>query len=316
MIRDTHSSKVVDGIPFFSPNRYWGKSSEEELEHALRVLDEQGWEVFRERFESKFDYTFEENRADWRFPIPLSRASIVLDAGAGMGRSSIPLARVAGKIVAIDHSFLRMKFLKKRAEKEGLANIDVYVGDLFDAPFPKESFDLIVMNGVLEWVGATDRFRDPREAQIASLRICKGLLKPGGFLYIGIENRFAFTYLSALDHSGLHFTSYMPRFLADWYCRLRKGRRYDTYTYTMSGYRKLLAIAGFDAVDAYLAYPGYNCPRIVIPYDNLEVLAYAIRTLVSENSWRRRLARRLARVRPLLRLYRFGFFSFNFIIEK
>jgi len=308
--------KIIDGIPFFSEDRYWGKAPKEDLEQAIAVIEEQGWDAFKKRFKDRFDATFEENRADWRFPIPLTKHSVVLDAGAGMGRISIPLARVAGKVVSVDQSFLRMKFLKKRAELEELGNIETYVGDLLDLPFPKESFDLIVMNGLLEWIGATDRCSDPREAQIASLKICKDLLKPGGYLYIGIENRVALTYLYALDHSGLRFTSYLPRVLTDAYMRLRKGKRYDTYTYTKKGYEKLLDDAGLTKVDFYLVYPGYNCPRITIPYQRLDLLNYVIRALLPENTWRRRVARQLAGIRPLLALYRHVFFSFNIIIQK
>lgn len=308
--------RIVDGIPFFSEDRYWGKAPQKELEKALLILEHEGWNEFVRHFPDRFDYTFEENRADWRFPIPLSKQSVILDIGAGMGRNSIPLARVSKKVVSVDQSFLRMKFLKKLAEKEGLENIEVYVGDLFDLLFPEESFDLIVMNGVLEWVGATDRYQNPREAQRAALQWCRKLLKKGGHLYVGIENRAAFAYLYARDHSGLRFTNYLPRFVADWYCRLRQGKRYDTYTYTVGSYQRLFAEAGFTKNDTYLVYPGYNCPRITIPYDNLDVLAYVIRRLIPENSWRRRLARRLAEIKPLLRLYRLGFFSFNFIIPK
>jgi len=312
----TTNFKSKEGIPLFTEDRYWGKSPKEELEKALEVLEEKGWGEFNARYQGKFDFTFDENRADWRFNTTVSKDSIILDLGAGMGRSSIPLARVAGKVVSVDHSFLRMKFLKKRAEKEGLKNIEVYVGDVFDLPFKKESFDLIVMNGLLEWVGVTDKYSHPREAQVASLKICRDLLKKGGSLYIGIENRFALSYLKAIDHSGLRFTSYMPRFMASWYTLLRKGERYKTYTYNVGGYEKLLSEAGFDEADFYLVYPGYNCPRITIPYNNLNVLAYVIRGLMPKNTWRRRMVKRLAGIWPLLWLYRKLFFSFNIIVKK
>ncbi|MSU74060.1 class I SAM-dependent methyltransferase [Candidatus Kaiserbacteria bacterium] len=316
MTNETPYKKVVEGIPFFCEDRYWGKTLKEELERALKVLDERGWEAFKREFEGKFDFTFEENRADWRFPVPLSKNSIVLDAGAGMGRISIPLARVVGKVVSVDQSFLRMKFLKKRAHEEGLDNIAVYVGDLFDLPFPKESFDLIVMNGLLEWVGMTDRYSNPREAQLESLRICRTLLKPGGYIYIGIENRFALSYLRGRDHSGLRYTSYMPRFLADWYTRFRKGERYRTYTYGARGYRKLLREAGFGEAEMYLVYPGYNAPRITVPYDTLHLLRYVIEVLMPATGWKRTVAKRLARLRPLVWLYRELFFSFNIFVQK
>ena len=308
--------KEKEGIPLLTEDRYWGKSPKEELENALAVIEGKGWEEFARIYKNKFDFTFEENRADWRFPIPITRRFSVLDAGAGMGRSSIPLARVAGKVVSIDHSFLRMKFLKKRAEKEGLKNIEVYVGDIFDLPFENESFDLIVMNGLLEWVGVTDRYDNPREAQIACLKICRGLLRKGGYLYIGIENRYALSYFKGIDHSGLRFTSYMPRFLANWYTLFRKGERYKTYTYNINGYKKLMSEAGFGKVDYYLAYPGYNQPRVVIPYYNLNILKYVLETLMRGNTLKRKLARHLSSIKLLRWIYRKLFFSFNIIAQK
>lgn len=312
---NTKNQKIVDGIPFFSEDRYWGKAPKEELERALALIEERGWDVFKERYQGAFDFTFEENRADWRFVIPLTKSSVVLDAGAGMGRISIPLARVAGRVVAVDHSFLRMKFLKERAKQEGLDNIEPYVGDIFDLPFEEKSFDLIVMNGLLEWVGVTDRYEHPREAQLASLRIAKKLLKPGGHLYIGIENRFALAYLRARDHSGLRFTSYMPRVVADVYCRLRQGKRYNTYTYTARGYRTLLREAGLGEADMYLVYPGYNAPRVLIPYAELGLLAYAVRAFMPARTWRQRTMRWLATLRPVLWLYRTMFFSFDIFVR-
>lgn len=308
--------KTVEGIPFYSEDRYWGKASGAELESALQLLEDKGWEEFKAQYKNKFDATFEENRADWRFVIPLPEKFTVLDAGAGMGRISIPLARVAEKVVSLDQSFLRMKFLKKRAEAEGLNNIEVNVGDFFDVPFEKESFDLVVMNGLLEWVGATKRFSDPRQAQIESLKLAKSLLKKGGYLYIGIENRIALSYLRGIDHSGLRFTSYMPRFLASIYTKIRQGKKYDTYTYSKSGYEKLLREAGFKNFEFYLPYPGYNLPRVMIPYDNLSALSFALKSLILSSRRKKILVTVLTRVPGVLRLYRYLFFSFGIVVKN
>ena len=209
-----------------------------------------------------------------------------------------------------------MRFLKKLAEVKGLNNIETVVADIFNMPFEKESFDLIVMNGLLEWVGKTDLYNNPREAQIACLKICKGLLKKGGFLYVGIENRFALSYLRGIDHSGLKFTSYMPRWLADKYTLFRKGHRYDTYTYNISGYRKLFKEAGFKTPDFYLVYPGYNLPRIIIPYDNLRLLKYTLVSMMHGNTLVRKMAKIVARSSLLLWIYRNFFFSFNIFAQK
>ena len=306
----------MKGIQQFTENRYWGKISEAELEEALDIIDREGWTAFVDKFKSRLDFTTEENRADWRFFVPLDHNSVVLDAGAGLGRISIPLARVVRKVVAFDASVVRMRFLKKLAEAKGLNNIETVVADIFNLPFKEESFDLIVMNGLLEWVGRTDLYNDPHEAQVVCLKICKKLLKKGGFLYVGIENRFAAAYLRGIDHSGLRFTSYMPRSLANKYTLFKTGHRYDTYTYNVSGYKKLLNEGGFKALDFYLVYPGYNLPRIIIPYNNLRLLKYTLVSMMPANTMTRRIAKIAAHSSFLVWIYRNFFFSFNIFAQK
>lgn len=305
-----------DGVPLYAKDQYWGKASAGEMAEALRTIDEKGWEEFSRRYEGKFDFTFDDSRADWRFNIPVTRDSVILDTGAGMGRSAIPLARVAKTVVAFDQSFLRMAFVRRRAEKEGLSNLHICVADIYDLPFPEKSFDVIAMNGVLEWVGKSTICADPRQAQIKALEICRRLLKPGGYLYIGIENRLAATYLKAPDHGGLKWTGFMPRRLANWYALRRQGQEYRTYTYSKAGYEKLLREAGFAKQAYYLPYPGYNLPRITVPYDNLRALGYVISTLMQGNSLSRRLFKAATRIPGLLRMYRLVFFSFNIVAQS
>ncbi len=304
------SYTVVDGIPVFTEDRYWGKVPLAEMEEAVRVIDKEGWEAFRERFEKRLDVAFDESRADWRFEVPLTGEWTVLDTGAGLGRNTLPLARVAKKVVAFDQSLSRMRFLKRALGREKLGNVELFVGDIFDLPLPEKSFDLIAMNGVLEWVGKTDRFADAREAQLAALRICKKLLKPGGYLYIGIENRYSFIYMRGPDHEGLMYTTFMPRAVASWYNRLRRGEPYQTYTYSKAGYDRLLRDAGFSSTEFFLPYPGYNLPRIILPYADLRALSFTLFHLVSVRSV---ILRNLMRLPFVLRIYRYFFFSFNII---
>jgi SAM-dependent methyltransferase len=310
------SYSVVDGIPLFTKDRYWGKISAEEMGNALTLLDEKGWETFKEKYQKKVDVAFDESRADWRFETDLGPDSVVLDTGAGLGRNSIPLSRVVKQVVAFDQSLLRMRYLKRRAEKEGITNIQTFVGDFFELPLKEKSFDLIVMNGVLEWVGKTDRFNDPYQAQIESLKICKKLLKKGGRLYIGIENRFSFVYMRSPDHEGTMWTTFMPRMIADRYMRWKKGFSYQTYTHTKKVYARQLREAGFASSEFFLPYPGYNMPRIVTPYDDLRALRFTLTRLLSLKRLGPAVSfvlETLARVPFVLRFYRYFYFSFNII---
>ncbi|MFQ5825815.1 MAG: class I SAM-dependent methyltransferase [Dehalococcoidia bacterium] len=55
----------------------------------------------------------------------LGPQSTVLDIGAGTGRWSIPMAKIAQKVTAIDPSPAMLAVLRQRIEAAGLANIDV-----------------------------------------------------------------------------------------------------------------------------------------------------------------------------------------------
>jgi len=290
------AEKFIDDIPVFCEDMYWGKSKENVLLEAINVIDSDGWSKFNDRFSKKFDYSLDESLADWHFNIPINKDFVVLDIGAGLGRHSIPLSQFAKKVVSVDNSISRMRFLKRFIKNRNINNISVCVADIFDLPFKENSFDLIVLNGVVEWIGKTKFFKDHRQAQIVALQSCYRLLKNGGYLYIGIENRFALSYLRGTDHSGLRFTSYMPRFVADIYCRLRGRGPYDTYTYNKGGYLKLLKESGFqqDNISFFLPYPGYNCPKIVIPYEKLNILRYVIQVIMSSTGWKKNIIKRLS----------------------
>lgn len=311
------NSYIVDGIQAYSQDKYWGKVSEDELKDVIDNIDKSGFGYFNKDLQKKFDFTFHEDRADWRFYLPLSNKSRVLDIGAGLGRITIPLARVCGEVVACDQSITRMRFLKRRASAERLSNINIIVSDIFDLPFEEDSFDLIVMNGVLEWVGLTDLYISPKEAQIKSLEICKRLLKKGGSLYVGIENRYALAYLRARDHGGLRYTNYMPRFLANIYSKLMGYGPYKTYTYSKKGYEKLFTQAGFvDSKDFYLVYPGYNLPRILVPYNSIQALQYLVKTFKKPNNFFNKFICKMASLSIFVRLYRLSFYSFAIFLKK
>jgi|APSaa5957512535_1039671.scaffolds.fasta_scaffold00494_26 ubiquinone/menaquinone biosynthesis C-methylase UbiE len=310
------STKIEDGIPIYADDVYWGKLSKGEMEESLDVIDKKGWGAFDSKYGGKFDFTYEEDRADWHFNLNIDKNSKVLDIGAGMGRSTIPLARVAGEVFAFDMSIHRMRFLKRRIKQESLNNVTIFVGDIFDLPLPDGSFDVIAMNGILEWVGKTKRYENPKTAQIEALKICKKLLKKNGQLYVGIENRFALAYLKGVDHSGLRFTSYMPKPLANVYMKLRKKERYDTYIYTKRGLEKLFVEAGFNDIETYLPYPGYNLPRILIPYDNIFALRHVISKIMSTNTFSKKFIKIFSYSNILLKIYRHFFFSFNVIAKN
>src|SRR5207249_7300311 len=141
----------------------------------------------------------------------------------------------------------------------------------------------------------------------------RSILRPGGCLYLGIENRLGFQYcLGVKDHSGLPFTSLMPRWIAGQIVGAAHGRgRCEGYrgnknvsgyrwpTYSLRGYTALLGEAGFSDVSFYWTYPSYNEPRYISSLDFDAPVKFLI-----DQSWQRRVAPDEMPIRVALNLAR------------
>ncbi|MFZ5570591.1 MAG: SAM-dependent methyltransferase [Thermodesulfobacteriota bacterium] len=103
----------------------------------------------------------------------LPPAPAVLDLGCGVGGQTIHLAELtSGAIVAIDSHAPSIERLKATVAGLGLSQrVSPLVGDMADPGLPPASFDLVWSEGALYNIGIAN-----------ALRICRGLLLPGGYL--------------------------------------------------------------------------------------------------------------------------------------
>lgn len=97
----------------------------------------------------------------------------VLDLGCGVGGQTLHLAELtSGTIVAVDNHAPNIERLRATIAVRGLANrIRPMVGDMAKPGLPPSSFDLVWSEGALYNIGIKN-----------ALRICHGLLRPGGYL--------------------------------------------------------------------------------------------------------------------------------------
>ena len=154
--------------------------------------------------------------------------------------------------------------------------------------------------------------------QLEGLKAALALLRPGGTLYIGIENRIAATYLfHVTDHNRLKYTTFMPRFLADFITRRKKGKSYRTYTYTKGGYERLLRDAGFsNTARFYIAHPGYNLPQYLILFEDAAALRFIIDSMSVDKGGKGGLMRTLISVPGFGKIMRNFFYSYAIYIQK
>src|SRR2546425_3335490 len=270
-----------DGYVDFTGNSefYAGEVSKKQMELLLEEIDSLGYEEGIARFFSQNpslrDYVTNVRRIDWVCHCLTKNNSRCLDIGSGLGNISENLSSIYQRVYSLEAVKERIEFQKRRYKNSNRTNIIIARGNALELPFPDNYFDLVVCNGVLEWVGMMNANLPPREVQLSFLREVKRVLSNKGCLYVGIENRFGLPLLlGGRDHSGLPYTSLLPRWLANFVVKkfghaggvygdksetVKEKRGYHTYTYTIYGYKKLFAQAGF-GLKSYWVFPSYNQP--------------------------------------------------------
>ena len=299
--KDSHSLKcsacsisvpVINGIPVFAKDApYWCEIPKEEMKQLLERIsaaDVNNWkEILKDTLDRKdkslFNYIFDENRSGWKYLIDLPKESRILDIGSGWGTLAFPLAKHFKEVVSVEPVFERAKFQMIRKKKEGVNNLNVACMSSTELCFPDGYFDLVILNGVLEWMPLSYPAMDPRKAQIKALKSIGKILRKEGQLYVGIENRCSFHYFLGYkeEHSGLRFGSLLPRGIANIYSRIVKRKNYNTYTYSYKGYKNLLKESGFTDTQIYLPLPNYRNYSFIIPSDNINALKFFVFNLIN-----------------------------------
>lgn len=295
---------------------YWGEVDRGLMREIDATAARAGWRQaleahLRPAHPELWNYVQHPARGDWLVLLPLDRErTVALDVGAGWGANSFALAPHVARVYAAEKIAERIEFVRLRALQDGATNVVPVRADLHALPFAPGSLDVIAVNGVLEWAGLVDpqaqggARRSPRVLQEMFLRRLATLLRPGGWIYVGIENRFGrMFWRGAPDHQGLRYTSLMPKPLARAYTRLRavtsprtyvQERDYRTWIYSYEGTAALLERCGFTAVRRYAAIPGYNVPTRLVPLETPGPLVHLARRGRSPHPVRSALRKSLA----------------------
>jgi ubiquinone/menaquinone biosynthesis C-methylase UbiE/thiamine kinase-like enzyme len=244
---------------------YPGEVPEANMKKLIQDIDSSGFAEGLRRLYVDYphlrEYIGSERRGDWIchcFGGRNNNNRRCLDIGSGLGNLSEMLSHYYDEVYSLEAVPERIEFQKRRFKNSNVSNVTVVRGNALELPFPDDYFDLVVCNGVLEWVGIMNTDRPPREVQLSFLREVKRVLSDKGCLYIGIENRFGRAANFLVKRYGRSGGMYRDTSKRENKKEWRVG--YRTYnTYSIKGYNSLFREAGFK-FKSYWAFPSYNKP--------------------------------------------------------
>ena len=214
---------IKNDVPCFVKDApYWGELPQDEMRALLKSAQKGYWKdalemIPEEKREAIISYGIDKTRGWWRYLLPVTDSVKVLDIGAGLGAVTFSLANAGYEVVAVDSVVERATFLKIRRDQDKVHNVQTACASALTLPFSENSFDVVILNGVLEWLGLSDMSLSADKVQKMVLNNIYNLLKSEGILYLAIENRISAIYFFGFKdpHSGMKFTTLMPRRIAD-----------------------------------------------------------------------------------------------------
>jgi hypothetical protein len=264
---------------------YWSNLTISENNKLINRIKKTSTKIaIKSLFPKLYEVIFSERRSAGLELLQFSGKETVIDFGCMWGALSIPIAKQVKKIIAIDQTYESILFTQKRAIEEKLSNIVFLNTNIRDIKFPRSSYDVAVVNGVLEWLpeynsvelksyfklkDSNNKYKDPRIIQKEFLEnIYQGLVKKGK-LFLAIENRYDYKmFLGSKDrHADSYFTTIFPYKISNFLYKIFKGKNYRTTIYSFNELKALLKSCGFYSVELYACWPHYHFPEYIIPYN-------------------------------------------------
>ncbi len=187
----------------------------------------------------------------------------ILDIGSGFGGLSLFLSDHVKEVVSLDMNRKLLYVTHRRKCWLRSSNVNTMLGNAVNIPLKKESLDLALIIGVLEWVPLSNPRRNPQAIQLETLKGVREKLKKKGMLLLAIENRYYLMYwLGTKDHhAGLRYVPILPRRFSNFISKAVNGEPYLTWTYSYSALNHILHDAGFTVLKTYVGIPSYTSPR-------------------------------------------------------
>lgn len=263
--------QLVDGDIFChgaADGAYTDIGSAEERDILAELRSAPWREVIARRFADRLPWLYriivDPSRCRMLDEIDVPPGGRFLDIGSGWGQITLPLAR-RGEVFAIDQTVGRLRILREIARQEA-CRVNFIRGDIRSLPLREDFFDVIILNGVLEYTNLGHAAGD-YAAHLATLRRVRSALTQRGSVYIGIENATGLKYLLGApdDHTGRSDFTYL----------IDREEGAAARTWALDQYLRLFEEAGLEVSRAYACFPDYKLIRHMVELDEVDAFLLA-----------------------------------------
>lgn len=274
--RSADRYEILNGIPIFlSGEPVEDKQTHNTLVRLNRIAKEKNWhdallEVYGAE-SGMLRYVTERKRALFLDLLALSKESVVLEIGPGLGQFTPLIAKRVKRVYGLEVVAGQAEFAFERCRQEGANNVQIACGgDDCRLPYPDCTMDVVIMNLVFEWCSTRNKHEPANQGQKRMLGEIFRVLRAGGRLYLSTKNRFALRYLIGKrdEHSySIRFGNALPRVLHNIILRLSGHQRPEGVLHSHSKLRSMLMEAGYVRPRSYWATPEMRFPEHYIPTD-------------------------------------------------
>ena len=239
------------------------------LKQLLKDAGEIGCEAALRKHDHNVAYLMDEKRARYLEIVDIQQQEDVLEVGSSMGQHSRLIAKQCRKLDGLEVVEDQARFASLWCRQCGADNVKMTAGGASGAlPYSDASFDVVIMNYVLEWCAGRE-IDNPDEFHLRLLKEVRRVLKPSGRFFLSTKNRYGLRLLlgSVDEHLGVRFGNALPRWIGR---ALSRGVARDIprgHLHSRRALERLLREAGFARIDAYLSFPDARRPDIITLFD-------------------------------------------------
>jgi SAM-dependent methyltransferase len=272
---DAKEYAIRDGVPIllaFSP------LETEDMRARLDALNADavrgGWrEALGAHFPEFVGYVTSSERSRYLDLLTLTPEMDVLEIGPGMGQHTRVLAPRVGHVEILEVVEGQARFTLESCRQESLGNVSgACGGDDCVLPYPAESFDVVILNLVLEWCAARQgSMKTQQETHARLMGEVERVLKIGGTFYVATKNRYALHYLlGKRDENALNipFGNALPRFLMHFLVRRKQTQgsgEYSGFLHSYNELKRMLTSGQMACLQSFWSAPDMRNPRAYVP---------------------------------------------------